>query len=294
VRCLEIQALLVDYLYRDLAETDSLRVEEHLAVCSLCRQEYSALTTTLRLLDASRDTPIPAGLWEKVKAVVAQEEAGRFQTWRQRVGARKALLQSLAPFGAGILVAAGSLFLLRGYITADGLSFLTELVLAALWAGLLGAAFHLALPGRGWAIPMVRETGAEVQGPARAALVGMGLTCFFLSLLPILSILQRVGLGSEIEHADHSVALLGIFFLVGLGYSTLSLFFGGFLFGRRAPRISDLSAVVTAYIYVVVMAPGLAIVCIPFSVWVFFSILGGSAMGGIAGAALGFWAASRV
>lgn len=55
MKCDDTKLLLLDFLYDEIAHEDALRVREHLAVCSQCREEYAAMQRTSVTLRAWPD-----------------------------------------------------------------------------------------------------------------------------------------------------------------------------------------------------------------------------------------------
>lgn len=55
MKCDDTKLLLLDFLYDEIAHEDALRVREHLAVCSSCREEYAGLQRTSVTLRAWPD-----------------------------------------------------------------------------------------------------------------------------------------------------------------------------------------------------------------------------------------------
>lgn len=84
MKCDDTKLLLLDFLYDEIAHEDALRVREHLALCSNCREEYAGLqrtSVTLRVWPDEEPSsnivfvePRPSW-WGAVKQVLFPEHA---------------------------------------------------------------------------------------------------------------------------------------------------------------------------------------------------------------------------
>lgn len=55
MNCENIKLLLIDYIYKEISESDKTELEAHLALCSTCREELQALQNTSKQLKAWPD-----------------------------------------------------------------------------------------------------------------------------------------------------------------------------------------------------------------------------------------------
>jgi predicted anti-sigma-YlaC factor YlaD len=64
--CQELVEVITDYLEGALSPEDRLRFEEHLSVCSGCRNYLDQMRTTIRATGALKQESIPAGIREQL------------------------------------------------------------------------------------------------------------------------------------------------------------------------------------------------------------------------------------
>jgi anti-sigma factor (TIGR02949 family) len=67
--CAETFRLMQDYLDRELSPEEARLVEEHLAGCGICAEEYIFEGSLLRRVSRClQETDVPADLFERVRA----------------------------------------------------------------------------------------------------------------------------------------------------------------------------------------------------------------------------------
>ena len=72
--CREAFARLEDYVDRELAPDDFVRVEEHLKVCEMCADEFQFEANVLTAIrEKLRRVSIPKGLEERIARLIARE-----------------------------------------------------------------------------------------------------------------------------------------------------------------------------------------------------------------------------
>ncbi len=99
--CSKISALLWDYAAQRLSESETTRVERHIAHCSRCTEQADAYRLTVGMLSAGRRQAVPTSLstWQELR--------GRLETPERRPIRRSAdLLPRLTLAGAGTALAA--------------------------------------------------------------------------------------------------------------------------------------------------------------------------------------------
>jgi predicted anti-sigma-YlaC factor YlaD len=64
--CQELVEVITDYLEGALSPEDRLRFEEHLSVCSGCRNYLDQIRATIRATGALKQESIPAGIREQL------------------------------------------------------------------------------------------------------------------------------------------------------------------------------------------------------------------------------------
>jgi anti-sigma factor RsiW len=75
VRCREVVELMTEYLEGTLSAGDRARFESHIAGCNGCQAYLAQLRTTLKVLGAMPDEPMP----EPLKAELIQA----FRDWKK-------------------------------------------------------------------------------------------------------------------------------------------------------------------------------------------------------------------
>jgi len=192
----------------------------------------------------------------------------------------------LISIAGGTLWALASLLLLRKYLDASAFPPVVHLLLGVLSGGLFAGLCHLALWGsEGRLGGRLERTGWSLKVVGRAALLAIGLTCLAFYAVPPGWVFRWGGLDSS--------PALG-YFIVGGIYTTLAALGAGLFVGKRLGQRLLPHALLATCLYVVVMAPGLALICTPFGLMVYLSLLAGSALGGLLGALGGFGVAWRI
>ncbi|MEE9275133.1 MAG: hypothetical protein V3V62_07480 [bacterium] len=133
----------------------------------------------------------------------------------------------------------------------------------------------------------------RVSVPALLALaLGTGGLLWFSSYGGF-GLLPAQGGGGVPVSAQFSVPYSGWFFL-GAGISGASLL-GGVLLGRPMGRGRPLiNGALVGCIFMVMIIPAFAIVCVPFTLGLFLTLAAGLALGSLSGGILGFWTLRRM
>lgn len=286
--CEECRASLVDLVYEEASPEEGRRLHAHLEGCEGCRRELEALRRVAGLLDRWQEIPLPV----HPAPVPAPQPApigirSRVISLRRSPGWR--IAGSLA---AGACWALLSLFLLRGYLVASPLSPMLHVFLGALSAAIGSSLFYTAFGGS-WAGPGVTAR-ADSAPLARGVLLGAPITCLLLALGPAPWTVAGFGSPDEVAAAVRPEALAGLYLLYGAGFGFLGLFAGYLVTGRGVWRGSLTTPAVAACLFLMAVAPGLAVVSIPFTAGTYASVLGGSALGGLGGSTLALWLRARV
>ncbi len=71
--CGQIEALVQQYLDRELSDAGQQRMTRHLATCRRCRVEYGPLLETIRDVEQVAAPTLPAGLLERVLGNIVLE-----------------------------------------------------------------------------------------------------------------------------------------------------------------------------------------------------------------------------
>lgn len=286
MKCDDLERYLHPFLDNELTAAECLDIQRHLEGCPACRRLVEVQAGIMAFIrEATAHEEAPEALWGKITRRI-QAEDQRIKLW-QRAG-----FDLVAPVVFGIAAAALSFFLLREYMAAGALSPLTHAVLGVISGGLFGGLVRLGLRGPG------RVIEERLNGRLRVSLrplawVSLGaalLTCllFFLFPLPAVTGLAWRVLAPTVPAGPPTS--FGEYLLLGGGYALMALFAGGLLVGRwvRGNVISN--GLVAACLYVVVMAPGFAVVCIPLTATALLGMALGSAAGGVVGGTVGIWA----
>ena len=87
--CKDINNLLPAYLDDALSPSEKQRVEEHLAVCSRCRQDVADLSKAVSLLHNLEEVEPPPFFEQRIMAAIREEENKQKQSvWRDRKSTR--------------------------------------------------------------------------------------------------------------------------------------------------------------------------------------------------------------
>ncbi len=281
MNCREVQELLIHYLYDECSAPEQGAVEGHLQACHPCQEELAALKRTLQALDLW-EVPSPEPSPESVTMGLLKP-AGRL---KGSPLPGRPFVEPLISIAGGTLWALASLLLLRKYLDASAFPPVVHLLLGVLSGGLFAGLSHLALWGSGGVLGgRLGTTGPSLKVTARAALLTIGLACLTFYAVPPGWIFRWGGLDSS--------PALG-YFIVGGTYTTLAALVAGLFVGKRLEQRLLPHALLATCLYIAVMAPGLALICTPFGLAVYLSLLAGSALGGLLGALGGFGVAWRI
>ena len=289
MRCQEAREQLVHALYGELSEAEEAAVQEHLGACGECREELRALKATMKALDEWREVPLPATLHSVGRVSLAGAlQAGRAWRWN-------AVFSYLAPVALGMALSLASLFLLREYLLANEFSSFTHVVLGISMGVLFSGLFQLAFKGK--EILVQRKTGEvrlSLKATAWMAITAIGMVCVLAYMFPAPWVLQRVAFTLGPRGLADASFLRVAYFLLGAGYTSIAFFPGSLFVGRRLQGERLLHILVAACLYLIAIAPGLAVICLPFSLGIYLSMLGGSVVGSMIGSAFGIWIAARI
>jgi anti-sigma factor RsiW len=77
MRCKDLVEVITDYLEGALSPRDTLRFEEHLAVCEGCRNYLEQMRATIRLAGTLKTDSIPDGVREQLLTAFRDWKQGR-------------------------------------------------------------------------------------------------------------------------------------------------------------------------------------------------------------------------
>ncbi len=265
MNCSEVQASLVDLLYRELGAEERSRLLAHLEGCQECAERWSRLRALSAAADRWTAPPPPRGIAEQALARVASERA--------REARRK--WQSLSPSRVlrGVFLGAGAA--LVSLVLVVGIS---DRQVAPLAVGVLGVVWTVLYAG------FLLLTGSDdrLRPVAWSALTGAGVA---LILAPPLSIPSIVTACARwVQAAPGSVSFALVLVLFAAGYTAGPLLVGGFAFGhpRGGRWLAD--GATLSMLYALLVAPAVYLQCLPLPLHVTAIWMAGAALGaGLAG-----------
>jgi anti-sigma factor RsiW len=77
MRCKDLVEVITDYLEGALSPGDTLRFEEHLAVCEGCRNYLEQMRATIRLAGTLKTDSLPDGVREELLTAFLDWKEGR-------------------------------------------------------------------------------------------------------------------------------------------------------------------------------------------------------------------------
>lgn len=280
MRCEDAREQLVDLVYDELPPEATMALRDHTDTCPACARELRALEATLGAIGAWGQLPIGQP-FRPAPALQTMMTAGPGRHFWSRFTAAFRSWDFCPSAICGMIFAALTFFLLKDYIAAAELPATTHVFLGVLSGGLCAGLFHIAL--RGGQRPM----GLRLQPTAWAVLIAAFLTCLLLYLIPLPVLLMRPPLAGLSETGPWGAGKEMAYFLMGVAYAAIPFVVAGMVASRRIRERLVPHAVAGACMYLLVVAPGLAIVCAPFNFGVYLSMLGGSGLGGLGGALAG-------
>lgn len=286
MRCGEVHEQLVHYFYGELAEDENAVIYGHLMGCRICQEELALLKLTFGALDA----------WQVPSSPLLDEREPAQLTpgplYEGVTSAQRPVFEPLTSIGCGMLWALASLFLMKEYLSVNPFAPSTHLALGVLSAGLFAALCHLALWG--YARAFESRLGLSLMLTARVTLLAIGLTCLTFYMFPVPWIVQNWRGGSFAPFLSQPFPIALLYLLIGVGSAIIAFLVAGIALGRKLAHNLWLHALLAACLYVAVMAPGLAVICIPFSLAIYVSMLAGSLLGGVAGGMVGLRVAASL
>lgn len=272
MRCQEIQALLIDHLYRELPEEIGFQVQAHLEVCEACQRELSALQALFSALDRWEASTAPWGLADRTMARLAQEGV-----MASRI---LAFLQTVLPFLFGAIAVVIAFFLATLGKPQPQRTVLAYGVLGALWAVLFAGLFFTAFQAKN-----------RQKSPAGMALLAAGLA---LAIIPFLSIPTVIEACLRwLEGMKSGMAVNGLLFASGSLYTALPILVSSFFLGRRGEVLMGKVGLLSGFLYLLLIAPAIQLQCasLVFQIMVVWAL--GAVVGSLAGGPGGLWLAQR-
>lgn len=294
--CDKIQRQLAHYLYGELEPPQALAVMGHLERCGACREEFARLRQVYQIMDLWADITPPPELRQRLQARVAAERAREPFRWREYISRERAVLHTLAAVACGIVAAIVSVLIVTGNVLTSPLTPQIFLICGILWGGVYIALFRLALvrqrPMR--SSPRWGRVRLDLTRVATVVLVALGIAVVSTFAFPLLNLadvqdIRTLFGGWLTEWPDQAV-----YFAFGSVVALIALLFPTRLLGG-ATTLRPLShGLLVGCVFTIAMAPGLTILCVPFTLGLYLSALVGSAAGSFIGGTVGSWWALRM
>lgn len=293
--CEKIQRQLAHYLYGELEPPQALEVMGHLERCPSCQDEFAHLRRIYQTLELWEDITPPPELRQRLLACVAQERAREPFRWREYVLREKAMLRTTAAVACGIAAAIISVLIVTGNVLTSPLTPQTFLIYGILWGGVYIALFRLALTPQGLARSSLRwgRVALDLTRVATVVLVALGIAVFTTFAFPLLNLADvrdiRTLFGWWLSRWPDQT----VYFVFGSIVALIALLFPTRLLGGAATMRPLSTGLLVGCVFTIAMAPGLTILCIPFTLGLYLSALVGSAAGAFVGGTVGSWWALR-
>jgi len=274
MNCHDVQQALIEVVYGDLPVTVRREVEAHRDTCAMCARTWASLQAMQRALGQWHEVSPPADLCPRVLAHVAAQraEVASGAWWR------RGLVSTGLSVGAGLAMMVLTVLLLAHFLTLEALASWALLICGSLWGGAYVGLFRLALSEASWPERRGVPGGLQLARAAWMALLAVGVATLLLVLLTGL----RLAAWFESLFPPPWLPFLGggAVALLALGVSSWGL-------GRRLHVRPLRHALLAACFFVLAVAPGLLMFCIPFTLGVYAGLLLAVGLGAGTGGALG-------
>lgn len=267
--CRAVQDALVEALYGALPA--ARQVAAHCQACPSCAAAWEALQRTAALLAQWPDEPPPAAVRQRVLAQVRALAAAGRRPWWQGGLARTALA-----VGAGLALLVLTVLVLAPWLPLDAVTPRLLLLCGALWGGAYIGLCRLAFASQ--------EEGLAVAA-AQLALLALAVATLLLAAA------RALGLAAWLPAAGPA--------LFGGGLALVALGVSSGCSGRWLAVRSAVQALLAACFFLLAVAPGLLMFCVPFTLGAYAGLLlavGCGAGAGVLGGALaqgGIWRHGR-
>ncbi len=285
MKCRRAKAMLVDYLYGELAAGEREALDEHLSSCPKCARERDLLRGISKTLD--RGEVLEAGpelrsaLREKLQAALREEEPGA--GWLANLRATlEPFVSAFRPALAGIALAAffATFGLMRwgeGRFYSGSL-----LILGIVWGGTCNSICKCVMNGK--ARP--RGEKLNMRLVAYGGLGALALATTLALLLPVPDVYElpqyRPWCAGLSKHIPYWVA-----YFQPLLYAFVASLLCGAVIARKAGSRQVAHGALAGIVYAVVMVPAICAQCFPFSWGMSAAWVAGSLVGAVGGGAVG-------
>ncbi len=284
----ELDALLAEALDPERARA----IQAHKDTCIECGEIYENARDLLSSFSAlSSPMPRPYVIENLKRSIEAERQDASVDTLWNRLRARP-VSRLVAATALGLLASLVSIFSFSQVaLSLEGLS-QTLLVCALFWAcgytGMFDISFRNMINLHGRKPFSIAHRGSKIAVPV---LIALGFATFALlattpfgGLRLFFSPLEGIGHPGAAQHF-----LYTNWFLIGTLIGVFSLFFG-VNFGRVENGQSIfVNGILAGSLFVLMIVPGFAIICVPFTLGIFFTLTVGLVIGAFSGGILGFW-----
>jgi anti-sigma factor RsiW len=280
--CHEVQELMPEYVAARLAPAEAHALELHWQTCQSCAAEVKELSQIWDLLGQwPEDAPAERTV-NVIRHTVLRDLAPRQNAApvRERLPARK-LMWAVTD---GLLFTLGSVAVMAGVASFEGLSAPALLASGALWAALYILAFVLYFRAEG-------QTGATLnfRPIALAGLLTMGFSLLAARTLSVGQLVHYCQISPWGAALFHCLGQEGAYLLFGALYALVPLLVVSFAFGERAQRRPLAHGLLCAGFFFLLTLPAIYLQCGAFSLGVSLSWITGAFLGSFMGGPLGFW-----
>lgn len=280
--CHEIQELAPEYVSGHLAPTKMQAVQLHLQACSNCTAEVREVSQAWDLLGQWPEDVPSERVVNVIRQTVLRDLALRQNAApvRETLPARKLMWAVID----GLVFTLGSVAVMAGVASFEGLSAPVLLGSGALWSALYILAFALYFRSE-------EQNGValNLRVVAIAGLLTMGFSLLAARTLSVGKLVHYCQISPWGAALFHCLGQEGAYLLFGALYALVPLLVVSFAFGERARRRPILHGLLCAGLFFLLTLPAIYLQCGAFSLGVGLSWIGGALLGSLAGAPLGFW-----
>lgn len=282
----------LDALLANTLEAERARaIHEHKDSCKECSEMYENTFDLLSSFSAlPSPSPRPYVIENLERSIEAEQRSITLGSLWSRLQARPTY-RMISAMALGLLAAFVTTFSFSQVaLTLEGLT-QTLLVCALFWAcgytGMFDLAFRKKVTLQARSSFSLTRAGERIAFPVLIALgvatIGLLATAPFGGLRLIFSSFGGFG-----DSLAQPVPYSG-WFLFGALIGSVSLLLGVNLAHGRTSRPLLFDGVLAGSLFVLLIAPGLAIICVPFTLGLFFTLSAGLIIGALSGGILGFW-----
>jgi hypothetical protein len=274
MNCHDVQQALIDALYGELSASARHEVEAHRARCATCAEAWTSLHTMRQALSQWTEVAPPPGLRERILAQVAARRRVTLALPWWRWG----LVSTGVSVAAGLAMMVLTVLLLAHALTIEALSPRVLLICGSLWGGSYIGLFRLTMSEMTWGGQPWLSGRGPLASASSMALLAIAIATLLLALLTALPLASLLGsLATTPWLPMLSAAAVALVALAASGWYLRPVL------GARGLR----HALLAACLFVLAVAPGLLIVCVPLTLSVYAGLLLAVGVGAGTGGMLG-------